>query len=120
MLWTVLTPSSNVRLDDISTVQEWHFAIRLNPDLVPRMWRNDIKRCDVDPEFPSFGELSDAGTEGQEIGTSDRSREIRYRFSDIVYAGVLDAKNMSFSRSVTAVRRGGSDEVIERPSSVVC
>ena len=58
MLRAVLTPAANVRLDDVSSVQEGHFAVRLDPDLVPGVRRNNVQRRDVHSEFSSLGELS--------------------------------------------------------------
>jgi hypothetical protein len=42
----------------MSTVQERHLAIRLDPHFVPRVLREDRERSDVESEFQRFGEFA--------------------------------------------------------------
>lgn len=61
VLGAVLRPAPDVRLDDVTTVQEGHLAVRLDPHLVTRVLRQDRERRDVQTEFESLGELAWAG-----------------------------------------------------------
>jgi hypothetical protein len=47
VLRTVFAPPSHMRLEHITTVEEWHFTVGLDPDLVAGVRRNDGERCDV-------------------------------------------------------------------------
>ena len=40
MFRTILAPPSDVGFDDVAAVQEWHFAVWLDPYLVSGMWRD--------------------------------------------------------------------------------
>jgi hypothetical protein len=41
MLWAVLRPPANLRLDNMSPVQEWHLPVGLYPDLIACVFRED-------------------------------------------------------------------------------
>jgi hypothetical protein len=58
MLRAVLRPPANVRLDNMSPVQEWHLPIGLHPDLIACVFRKDGKSGDVEAEFSSLCELA--------------------------------------------------------------
>lgn len=60
VLRAVLTPSSDMGLDNISTVQERHLSVLLDPHLVSRMGRNHIQCGDMDSELAGLGELANA------------------------------------------------------------
>jgi len=60
MLRTVFTPPPDMRLDNIASVEKRHLSIRLDPDLVSCMRRNDIESSDVDSELARLRELADA------------------------------------------------------------
>ena len=71
MLRTILTPSPNVRLDNIASVQERHLTVCLDPHLVSRVRRNNIQRCDVQPELASLCELAKAGAQREKCVARD-------------------------------------------------
>lgn len=60
----VVGPAADVRLDDVAAVQEGHLAVRLDPQLVPRVLGEDGQRRDVQTELSGFGELACAGAGG--------------------------------------------------------
>lgn len=58
MLRTILRPSANVCLDNVTTIQERHLSIGLDPDLVACVLSEDWESGDVKTEFASLGELA--------------------------------------------------------------
>lgn len=58
MLRAVLAPATDVRFDNVSTVKEGHFSIRLYPDLVTSVWGDNVEGGYVEAEFACFGELA--------------------------------------------------------------
>lgn len=66
MFWALLAPSANMSLDDVTSIQERHLSIRLDPDLVSSMRGNDIEGGDVQSELARLCELAETGTEGEE------------------------------------------------------
>lgn len=58
VLWTILRPAADVRLDDVATIQERHFAVGFDPDLVAGMLREDGERGDVEAEFTRLSEFA--------------------------------------------------------------
>lgn len=119
MLRAILAPPPHVRLDHITAVQEWHFAISLNPHLVPRVRRDHVQRRDVQPELARLGELAQAGAEREEIGSRDRGREVGEREGHVVDARGVQAEDMA--GGVRGGRVGGrGDQVGEGAAGVVC
>lgn len=58
VLGAVLGEAADVRLDDVSAVEEWHDAVGADPELVSRVLGEDRKGRDVDSEFARLGELA--------------------------------------------------------------
>ncbi len=58
MLRAVFGPTSNVSLDDVASVQEWHLPVGLNPDLVTSVLCEDWKGGNVKAELEGLGELA--------------------------------------------------------------
>lgn len=58
MLRAVLRPSSNVGLDNMSSVEERHLAIGLDPDLVAGVLGKDWEGGNVQAELEGLGELA--------------------------------------------------------------
>lgn len=58
MFRTILRPSPHMRLHDMSTIQERHFAVRFNPDFVAYVFGEDGEGGDVQPEFSCLCELA--------------------------------------------------------------
>lgn len=67
MLWAILRPSSNMRLDDMPSIQERHLSIRLDPDLVARVLRENWKCGDVKSELSGLGEFTQASSQRQQL-----------------------------------------------------
>ena len=76
VLGAVLAPATDMGLNNVTTVQEGHLAVGLDPDLVPSVRRNHVQRGDVHPELSSLCELSEARSEREEALTSDRSGQV--------------------------------------------
>ena len=76
VLRAVLAPAANVCLHNVSAVQEGHLAVRLDPDLVPSVGRNNVQRGDVHPELSGLGELSETRPERKKALTGDRGSEV--------------------------------------------
>jgi hypothetical protein len=58
MLWTILRPSPNMCLHDVTSIQKRKLSIRLYPYFVPCVLCEDGKSGDVEAEFASLGELA--------------------------------------------------------------
>lgn len=58
VLGAVLGEAADVRLDNVSAVEEGHDAVGADPELVSRVLGEDGKGRDVDSEFASLGELA--------------------------------------------------------------
>lgn len=84
MLGALLTPSSNVCLDNVATVQERHLSVLLDPDLVSGVGCDDIEGSNVQSELSSLGEFAQAGTEGEKRVARDGSGEVGKRFTNVV------------------------------------
>lgn len=50
-----------MRFEDVAAVQEGHFAVGLDPQLVARVGGEDGEGGDVEAEFEGFGELACGG-----------------------------------------------------------
>lgn len=61
VFWAVFRPTSNMCLHNITTVQERHFAIRLDPDLVARVLGDDWEGGNMETKFACLGELAFVG-----------------------------------------------------------
>lgn len=58
MLWAIFGPSSNMRLDDVTSVQEWHLSVRLDPDFVACVLREDGQGGNVKAELSCLGKFA--------------------------------------------------------------
>ena len=67
MLWAILRPSANMRLDNMTTVQKRHLSVRLHPDLISCVFCEDRKRSDVQSELSGLGELPQTGAQRQQL-----------------------------------------------------
>lgn len=47
-----------MRLHDMTTIQEWHFAVRLHPDLVSCMFGEDRESSDMEAKLASLCEFA--------------------------------------------------------------
>lgn len=63
MLWAILRPSANMRFDNMTTIQERHLSVRLDPDLISCVFCEDRKRRDVQSELSGLGELPETGSQ---------------------------------------------------------
>ena len=113
-----------MRLDHIAPVQKRHLPVRLHPDLVARVRRDDVQRRDVQAEFARLGEFAEAGAEGEEIGARDAGREVGEGKAHVVDARGVEAEDVSVvggggGRGVGAGGGGWCDEVGERAAGVV-
>lgn len=115
VLGAVLTPAADMSLQDIAAVQEGHFAVGLDPDLVAGVRRDGIEGGNVQAELAGLGELANAGTEREQIGAGDAGGEVCDALAHIVDAAVLDAEDMA-----VVFRAGGrGDQVVQRAAGVV-
>jgi hypothetical protein len=58
VLWAVFGPTTDVRFEDVPAVEEGHFAVGLDPELVAGVRGEDGEGGDVEAEFEGFGEFS--------------------------------------------------------------
>jgi hypothetical protein len=58
MLWTILRPSPNMRLDDMATVQERHLSVGFNPYFISSVFGENGEGGDVKPKFARIRELA--------------------------------------------------------------
>jgi hypothetical protein len=64
VLWAVFGPPPDVRFEDVAAVEEGHFAVGLDPELVPGVGGEDGEGGDVEAEFEGFGEFAWGGLAG--------------------------------------------------------
>lgn len=84
-----------MRLDDVPSIQERHLSVRLYPDLIPSMRRNDVQRGDMQPKLARLCELAQAGPEREQVVARDRGGEIGEGFANVVDAAMLDTKDVA-------------------------
>ena len=58
VLWAIVGPAADMGLYNVAAVQERHFAVGLDPNLVAGMLCEDREGCDVKSELSSLGEFS--------------------------------------------------------------
>ena len=133
-----------MRLDDVAAVQEGHLAVGFDPHLVAGVLCQDGEGGDVEAEFEGFGELSwggvsscsgscscsfswqkneaeegrltETGTEGEELMTGDRGRQVGDGKANVVAARLVKTENISVGVWRVVERR---DEVLQRGAGVV-
>lgn len=74
MLWSVLGHSPQVGFQDVIPIEQRHFPIWPDPDLVFSKWSEVFQGRHVETEFPSFSKLSKASPNGEELISRDGSR----------------------------------------------
>lgn len=79
----------------MTTIQERHLAILLDPQLISSMRRNDIQRSDVQPELAGLRELADTSTEREELMARYRCSVVGYGFTDVVDSRLMETEDMS-------------------------
>lgn len=115
VLRAVLTPATNMCLENIAAVEERHLAVGLDPDLVAGVGRDGVEGGDVQAEFAGLGELANAGAEGEEVGAGDAGGQVGDALAHVVDATVLDAEDVA----VVIGGVGGRDQVVQRAAGVV-
>lgn len=58
------------------------------------MRRDDVQRCDVEAEFPGFGEFAEAGAEGEEVIAGDGGGEVGEGEREVVHSGFVEAEDV--------------------------
>lgn len=104
-------------LGHVGAIEERHHTVLLDPHLVARMRSEDIQSRKLDSELSGLGELSDAGSEGEEVGARNAGCEVRQRKSQVVYSAAVKTENIAVVGIFGARRR--CDQVVKTPSSVV-
>lgn len=117
ILRAVLAESSDVGLGHVGAIEERHHTVLLDPHLVARMGSEDIQSRKLDSELSGLGELSDAGSEGEEVGARDAGCEVRQGKSQVVYSAAVETENIAVVGIFGGRRR--SDQVVKTPSSVI-
>ena len=85
-------------LQHISSIQKRHDPIRLNPDLVPRVRRDDIESSDVHAKLSRLGEFAETGTQAKDVGAGDGGGEVGHAEGEVVDARVVKAKDGTGAR----------------------
>lgn len=67
MLGAIIAPATHVGFHNVTTIQKGHLAVGFDPDLVAGVFGEDGEGGDVEAEFASFGEFSEADTEGGKL-----------------------------------------------------
>lgn len=114
VLRTILAPPTNMSLDHVPSIEERHLSIRLDPELVPGIWRNNGKAGDVQPELASLGELANHGSDGQKVRSGNRHGQVGQLQRHVVYSVSMESEDKSLRLILSRC-----DEVIERATSVV-
>ena len=84
VLRAVLTPTSNMCLDNVTTVQERHLSVRLDPDLCASMRGDDVQSSDVEAELASLGQLADAVSKAQQVVSCYRGGQVGHVLAHVV------------------------------------
>ena len=84
VLRAVLAPTSNVSLDDVTTVEEGHLSVRLDPDLCASMRSDNVQSGDVKAEFASLGQLADAVSKAQQVVSGYRRGQVCHVLAHVV------------------------------------
>lgn len=84
VLRAVLAPASDVSLDNVTTVQEGHLSVGLDPDLCAGMRSDDVQGSDVKAEFASLGQLADAVSKAQQVVSGYRGGQVCHILAHVV------------------------------------
>jgi hypothetical protein len=84
VLRAVLAPTSNVGLDNVTTVQEGHLSVGLDPDLCASMRSDDVQSGDVKAEFTSLGQLANAVSKTQQVVSGYRGGQVGHVLTHVV------------------------------------
>ena len=71
-------------LQDVVSIEEGLFTVRLDPDLVLAVLREEVEACDVELEGLSLREFAEDGASGQQIIFADVSGHLEYFSTDII------------------------------------
>lgn len=84
VLRAVLAPTSDVSLDNVTTVQEGHLSVGLDPDLCASMRGDDVQSGDVEAELASLGQLADAVSQTQQVVSGYRGGQVCHILAHVV------------------------------------
>lgn len=113
MLRGILADPSDMCLYHIIPIKVRHLAVRLDPYLVLCVLGDVVESRDMELEFSGFRELSQAGSEGEEVIACDGGGETGDGFADVVDAVALDAEDVRVSGAVDKVGDVAPDVVGE-------
>jgi hypothetical protein len=112
MLGGIFCYSTKVCLEDVVAIQEGHFAVGLDPDLVFRILGDLVESSNVELEFAAFAEFSEAGTKGDEVCSCDRDAQTHRGFRHIVDLVLVQPEAIGLVLAV--------DEVDKILANVIC
>jgi hypothetical protein len=84
VLRAVLAPTSDVSLDNVTTVQEGHLSVGLDPNLCASMRGNNVQSGNVEAELASLGQLADAVTKTQQVVSGYRGGQVCHVLAHVV------------------------------------
>lgn len=103
MLRGILCNATNVSFDNVVSIQEWHLAVGLDPDLVLGVLCNVVQASDMQAELPSLCELSKADSERDQLVPSNASSLSHQLLADIVDTIPVKSKAVCLIASVNQV-----------------
>jgi hypothetical protein len=118
VLRAIFAPTPNVGLDNVTTVQEGHFSIGLDPDLCASMRSDDVQSGNVKAEFASLGQLADAVSKTQQVVSGYRGGQVGHVLAHVVDSGFLNTEDESRRFSILSGSRVGQ-QIRKRLSGVI-
>ena len=90
----ILSNPGEMALQDVVSIEEGLFTVRLDPDLVLAVLREEVEACDVELEGLSLREFAEDGASGQQIIFADVSGHLEYFSTDIINSWPVETEHV--------------------------